>query len=339
MNHRHDLNHVAIFLEVVDSGSFASAARRLNLKANTVSRSVQQLEDTLGVRLVQRSTRQLSLTDAGRLLSEGAAPTFEVLAKVLEQVSHVGLAPCGAVRIAVPTDFLEFFSAEWLSIFLEKHPAVQLDLVTTDARSDVIGEGIDVAFRGGVITEPSLIARRLGTFSLSLVASPAYIARRGVPSSLDELSTHDVITPSRSVSRSVWRFSGSHQPVEVPVTGRFSAGSARSQLNAALAGLGIARLPTVISEAALNSGRLVDVLHPDCVTWMEMHAVYSSRKLLSPAVRALISFVEEKVVNELQPRQLRGGSRSTSCSQMHPEENERLPAMAPLVMAPDANCQ
>lgn len=296
-----DLNQVALFVQVVEAGSFAEAARRLNMPANTLGRQVQQLESHLGIRLMQRSTRSLRLTEAGTAFHERSASQVEQLLAVAAQIGQSSNAPNGTVRVATTADFLEFFSAAWIAEFLRSYPDVRLDLVMSDARVDVIGQGIDVAFRGGEMNDSSLIARKLGSLPVGLVASPRYLSEWGTPRSLADLSEHDCIKSSKPGSRTTWRLVGPDGPAEVAVVGRLSAGTAQAQLRAAVAGLGIGMLPTLISCHHLRAGSLVEVLPEYGQTGVGIYAVYPSRKLLAPAVSVFIDFVELKLRGELLP--------------------------------------
>ena len=203
-----DLNDIALFVQVVRAGSFAAAARRLGIPANTASRRIQQLEQQLGLRLMQRSTRRLTLTDAGATFYARCADQVEALAEAAQELGEGSQIPSGKVRVAAPADFFNWFLMNWIAEFLAAHPRVRLEFVLSDARADLIGEGIDVAIRGGKVLEPTLVARRVGTSRSTLVASPAYLAERGTPESVEALSGHDCIAVPRASGRTVWRLDG-----------------------------------------------------------------------------------------------------------------------------------
>ena len=188
-----DLNDVALFVQVVRAGSFAAAARRLGMPANTASRRIQQLEQQLGLRLMQRSTRKLTLTDAGATFYARCADQVEALAEAAQELGEGSQVPSGKVRVAAPADFFNVFRMELIAEFLAAHPKVRLEFVLSDARADLIEEGIDVAIRSGKVLEPTLVARRIGTGRATLVASPAYLAARGTPESVEALADHDCV--------------------------------------------------------------------------------------------------------------------------------------------------
>jgi DNA-binding transcriptional LysR family regulator len=182
-----DLNDIALFVQVVRSGSFAQAARRLGMPSNTVSRRVLQLEARLGTRLLQRSTRKLTLTGAGQAFHEECAASVDGLYEAGQQLMTGSREPSGLVRVAAMADFFDFFPMEWVAEFLATHPRVQIQFVLSDAPADLIGEQIDIAFRGGPLVDSTYVGRQLlSVRSDGMVASPAYIAARGMPSTLQD---------------------------------------------------------------------------------------------------------------------------------------------------------
>ncbi|MBB4222519.1 LysR family transcriptional regulator [Variovorax guangxiensis] len=291
-----DLNDVAVFVQVVRHGSFAEAARRLGLPPNTVSRRIQQLESQLGTRLMQRSTRKLTLTSAGQDFHDRCAGLIDGLAAAGQALAAGGQEASGLVRVAAPADFFDFFPMEWVADFLAEHPLVKLDFVLSDAAADLIAERIDVAFRGGVLRDSGYVGRRLATRSAGLLASPAYIARRGEPKSLQDLAGHDCVTPSTPTGHTTWRLTGPDGvEEEVQVTGRFTGNTAQALRRAALAGLGIAQLPPAMATRDEQAGQLVRVLPQYEYAGRGLNVVYPSRKHLPLAVSAFIGLVMGKL--------------------------------------------
>ena len=186
---------------------------------------------------------------------------------------------------------------DWVTEFLAAHPKVRLEFVLNDARADLVAEGIDVALRAGKVSEPSLVARRIGSNRASLVASPAYLAARGSPRSVDDLSSHECLAVPPAAGRTVWRLEGPDGPVEVQVNGRFHANAAHVLLKASLAGLGIVLLPEMMTASHLRSGHLVEVLPDHCVKGLDVYLVYLSRRQLPRAVSAFIEFAKTKIVS------------------------------------------
>lgn len=290
-----DLNEVRMFVQVVRAGSFAEAARRLGVPPNTLSRRIRQLESGLDTRLMQRSTRKLTLTTAGNAFFERCAPAVDGVldaAKALAGSSHTA---AGTVRIAAPADFLDFFQVEWVSQFLSANPKVRLDFVLSDARADLIEEAIDVAFRGGPVSDPRLIFRQLMMQSFKLVASPTYLQLRGNPGALQDLVRHDCLIGSGRASPASWILRGPAGSEEVRVSGRFSANSARILLKGCLSGFGIALLPSVLIAPHMHAGRLVHVL-PDYIReGADLNVILPSSQQIPTAVSAFVDFATNKL--------------------------------------------
>lgn len=303
-----DLNDIAMFVQVVRHGSFAAAARRLGLPPNTVSRRIQQLEAQLGTRLMQRSTRRLTLTSAGRAFHERCAGAVDGLVEAGQALITGSQQPSGLVRVAATADFFDFFPMEWVAGFLAAHPLVRVDFVLSDARADLIAEQIDIAFRGGALPDSGYVGRKLlGARTDGMVASPAYIAARGAPATLQELAEHDCVTSPHPSGRTLWRLAGpGGAEEEVQVAGRFSGNTAQALRKAALAGLGIALLPPTMARLDLEAGRLVPVLPQYQRTGQGLSVLYPSRKHLPLAVSAFIGMVMEKLsAVEALPEMLR----------------------------------
>ena len=293
-----DLNQLAMFHAVVQAGSFAGAARRLGMPANSLSRHIRQLEEHLGQRLLRRSTRKLTLTSAGHTLDAQSREPLQEVLQAAQQLAQDSQTPHGTVRIAAPADFFDFFPMVWIAEFLATYPAVQLDFVLSDARSDLIAEGIDIALRGGELEDSSLVARKLGDASQVLAASPGYLAQRGTPGTFTELAQHDCILSrrlGRNPERTVWRLDGPQGPETVEVGGRFGANTAQSQLRAAIAGLGICLLPKNLLSLARQNGQLTQILAGWEKSSGGFYAVYPSRRQIPRAVSAFVDLVLQRM--------------------------------------------
>lgn len=306
-----DLNDVALFVQVVEAGSFAAAARRLGMPANSVSRRVQGLEQHLGVRLMQRSTRKLTLTDAGRGFHARCAEQVQTLAQAAQELADGSQQPQGAVRVAAPADFFNWFQMDWVVEFLAMHPLVRLEFVLSDARADLIGEGIDIALRTGSIQEPNLVARQIGTSNTLIVASPAYLAARGTPEQLSDLAGHDCIIRAPMAGTAIWRLEGPQGKVETSVQGRFGVNTMDAVIKATLAGLGVALLPAIMAQPLMDAGKLQPVLPAYGVHGVGIHLVYLSRHHLPRAVASFIAFTMDKVQNHTMAVQTTQPSSST----------------------------
>ena len=292
-----DLNDIALFVQVVRCGSFAEAARRLGVPSNTVSRRIQQLETRLGMRLLQRSTRKLTLTSAGRGFHERCAGAVDGLYEAGQELMTGSREPSGLVRVAAMANFFDVFPMEWVAEFLAAHPRVRIDFVLSDAKADLIAEQIDVAFRGGPLRDSGYVGRQLlRVRGYGMVASPAYIAARGTPSTLQEVASHDCVIATHPSGHATWRLTGPDGvEEEVQVAGRFSANTAQAQRKATLAGLGIALLPPNMAGLDMQAGLLVPVLPQYQRKGHGLNVLYPSRRHLPLAVSAFIELVTEKL--------------------------------------------
>lgn len=289
-----DLNEVRMFVQVVRARSFAAAARRLGVPPNTLSRRIRRLEAGLDTRLMQRSTRKLTLTAAGSAFFERCAPAVDGVLDAGKDLAGGSQTASGTVRVAAPADFLDIFGIEWVTQFLALHPRVRLDFVLSDARADLIGEAIDVAFRGGSNSDREPVFRQLMSQSFILVAAPSYLNSRGVPKILRELSGHDCLTASGQPGAVTWTVQGPSGSEEIKVSGRFSANSARILLKSALAGLGIAFLPSVLIAPHVRAGRLRHVLPEYRREGADLNVILPSSQQIPTAVAVFVEFVADK---------------------------------------------
>jgi DNA-binding transcriptional LysR family regulator len=285
-----DLNEIALFVHVVRAGSFAEAARRLGIPSNTLSRRIQKLEQHLGVRLLQRSTRRLSLSAAGRSFHERCAEQVVALADAAQDLSAGSQEPAGNVRVAVPADFFDWFQLEWIREFLDAFPQVRLEFLLSDAMLDLIAAGVDVALRGGKIEASSLVIRQFASSQGRLVASPRYLAERGMPKSLGELASHDCLTASRASGLTTWQLQGPEGASEIRVSGRFQADTVQALVKAAVSGLGIALLPDLLVARHLREKTLIEVLPAYVRDAVGIAFVYPSERQLPRAVAAFVEF-------------------------------------------------
>jgi DNA-binding transcriptional LysR family regulator len=267
--------------------------------SNTLSRRVRQLESGLDTRLMQRSTRKLTLTAAGAAFYARCAPAVDGVLEAGKDLLGGAQGATGTVRIAAPADFLDFFKIEWVSQFLASHRKVRLDFVLNDARADLIAESIDVAFRGGALSEQQPIYREIAAQSFRLVASPAYLKARGRPKLLQELSHHECLTASGQAESVTWALEGPHGVEEVKVSGRFSANTARILLQSCLSGLGIALLPSVLIAPSLRSERLSEVLSEYRRDGAHLNVILPSSQQVPIAVAAFVEFAALKLKSVL----------------------------------------
>lgn len=283
------------FAKVAETQSFSEAARRLRSSKSAVSRHVAALEAELGARLLHRTTRSLTLTEAGRGYYDRAARILADLAEANASVSELQAAPRGRLRVNAPMSFGFLHLAAALGDFLTRYPEIELDVTLTDRFVDLIDEGVDVAVRIGSLTDSSLVARRLAVIRRVLCASPDYLERRGVPATPDDLKAHDCLSNTNVAISREWRFvhpDGRQWPVEVQ--GRMSANNGDMLRVAALRGHGFVHLPTFIVGDDLKAGTLISVLEPYVAQDLTLNAVYPTARHLSPKVRAFVDFLSQR---------------------------------------------
>lgn len=291
-----DVNSLLLFLQVVEAGSLAEAARKSGVPKSTLSRKLRALEDELGVRLLQRTSRKLGLTEPGRRLADHARDVSATLDRARRDVRARGDEPRGRVRVTASVSLGERFLSPILTDFLERYPRVQLEVVLSPARADLIAEEIDVAIRiGDPDPTSSMIARRITSAALYLCASPRYLAEHGTPETVEELATHPAIVYRADREPAGWLLEGPGEArARVTPPTRMVVNSHPTGRAAVLAGLGIGALPAPWCADDLDAGRLVRVLpeHRTPLKWV--YAAFPSRDLPA-AVRAFIDFVAPRL--------------------------------------------
>lgn len=296
-----DFNAAWVLVRVVQEGSFRSAARALGMPKTTVSRKVAELEEQLGAQLLQRTTRTLSLTDAGAAFIEEAEGAIARLEAAEAAVSELQREPRGKLRVTTTVPLGQAFLAPMVVEFLDAHPGVEVLLHLTDRPVDLVAERFDVALRTGALADSSLIARRVGSGTYRVVASPDYLARHGTPSRPADLAGHSCLRFARLgvAVRTTWSFGKGSRAAEVPVSGRFASDDFASLRTAAERGLGIARLPALIAHESIRQGRLVSLLDAYASPPTPLHLVYVGGRYLPPRTRAFLDFVEPRLTRVL----------------------------------------
>jgi DNA-binding transcriptional LysR family regulator len=287
-----DLNEIVVFTRVVQAGSFTAAARALEMPKSSVSRKVSELEDRLGVRLLQRTTRKLGLTDAGRLYYERSARIVAEIEEADQAVSRLQTEPRGLLRVTVPLSFAML--GPIVAGYLERYPDVQLEVTCTDRRVDLIEEGYDVAIRAGALGDSTLIARLLGALRRVLVASPSYLELRGVPRSPAELVDHDCIVFGAGQEPDRWILASGERRTEVRISPRLTVNELDRIGDAARAGIGIALIAEFGCAEDLRAGRLRQVLGEWTSAETPVHIVYPTARHLSPKVAAFVAMARER---------------------------------------------
>ena len=287
------LTAMQVFVEVAHSGSFSATADKLDMSRAMVTRYVGELEQWLGARLLQRTTRSVTLTDAGENCLRRSQQMLALVQDVEEETqSHDG-ALRGQLRITCSMSFAYAQMAAAVVDFLQLHPQLTIDLNASEGALNLVPARIDLAIRISAEPDPALIGRVLAPCTSVLVASPAYLAAHGVPQLPADLATHRCLSYA-NFGKSVWTFSRGDDHARVSVGSYFSANEATALLQGVLAGGGIALQPSYLANPHLQDGSLQVVLPDWKVPDMAIYALYPSRKHLSPAVRALLDFLVER---------------------------------------------
>ena len=288
------LKSIDVFREVCRQMSFSQAADRLNLVPSAVSRQVSELEKHLGVRLLQRTTRSISVTDEGRQYLRKMDAISESV-RDLRNLSLGGDRIAGRIRLTAPPLFGPQFLVDAIDTFCHAHPEVSVSTTLMNREADLIEEGYDIALRVGMLKDSNLVARPIGTFSLSMVASPGYIEANGVPRHPRELGQHGCLINTLARSPGRWQFRDGKRKFSVKVDGRYAVNDDSALRHFACSGLGIANLPSYCVREQVDSGELRLLLQEFTVEPLPICIIYPGRELLSPARRALIDHLVERV--------------------------------------------
>ncbi|TDM09456.1 MAG: LysR family transcriptional regulator [Ideonella sp. MAG2] len=283
-----DFSTLQAFAKVVQTGSFTRAAEALHTHKAHLSRSISQLEAELGARLLERTTRSLSLTEVGREFHEHVLGILGAVEQAELAVQHTQAEPRGTLRLTCGVEWGMLAVSEWISEYLRRYPQMKVDAEVTARVVDVVHEGFDLAIRVGALPDSSLAARRLGDVHYGLYAAKAYLKAHGHPASPANLSEHPLLVFSGRQPLSHWTLSRGADTQEVPLTPTLRATNSFVVRDAALNGLGIALLPRLIADPALAQGLLVGVLPEWTPPSMPIHAVFASARYLAPKVRAFI---------------------------------------------------
>lgn len=280
-----------VFAAVVDTGSFAAAAERLDMSRAMTSKYVAHLEERLGTRLLQRTTRKLTLTESGAAYYERCVQILADISQAEEGAARQSEAPRGTLRLTVPVSFGILHMGPMLSDYMKQYPEVKIDLLMVDRRVDLIEEGLDLAVRIGSLPESGLIAKKLASDRIAICGAPDYFKRHGVPQKPADLAHHNCLTYSYAANGDDWKLTGPDGTYSVKVAGSLRATNGDMVKLAALGGVGVMRQPRFLVGEDLRAGRLVEVLREYQSGELGIYAVYPSRKHLSAKVRSFIDFL------------------------------------------------
>ncbi|CAM3460695.1 LysR family transcriptional regulator [Rouxiella silvae] len=291
------LANINVLAAIVHSGSFARAAQALSLSPSGVSRSVSRLEASIGIRLFDRTTRAVTLTDEGRRLYEEISPLLAGIGDAVSLASGASTAVHGRLRVNVDAYFSRRILAPHLSEFLDKYPGLSLDVTVLDQLGDIVGEGFDIAVRFGQPPSSSLIARRLLETKTVTVASPKYLKKHGAPQTPADLVSHSCIQMRSSMTGLPleWAYTRGGETASAKITSRLLVNESETLLTACLAGAGIARMKAEGVRDLIAQGLLVELLPAWTGEKFTLYALYPSRHLPPAKVRAFIEFVQQLV--------------------------------------------
>lgn len=289
------LSSMAVFVSAVEEGSFAAAAEALDVSAQMVGKHVKMLEDHLGVRLLNRTTRRQSLTDTGQRFYERCKVVLTEVEAAESCAAESRTIPRGRLRLNAPVTFGAHCLAPVLPEYLRANPDVSVDLNLNDRIVDLVEEGYDAVFRVGALSDSTLIARQLGPYRLIACAAPSYLAERGVPSSPADLSDHECLGFVHWAPRGSWEFKSAERATSTTtVAGRLTANNGQALRAAALAGFGVLLQPHALVKEDLETGRLVQLLPDYEPPSRAMHILFPPDERLGPKLRSFLNFVVER---------------------------------------------
>jgi DNA-binding transcriptional LysR family regulator len=289
-----------VFAEVADRGSLTDAGKAMDMSRAMVSRYLESLESWLGARLLHRTTRRVSLTDAGAEALQRCRRVLDLALEVEAAAGARNAAPSGKLRITTSNSFAQAHLAAAVSDFLKLHPRTQVELVVVERAVNLVEERIDLAVRISNQLDDTLVARRIASCRSALCAAPAYLAAHAAIKTPDDLRAHHCLTHAH-VGRSEWRLQRDGHTVKIPVSGPLQSNEVAVTRQAALEGLGIAMLPTYFISEELAQGRLVRVLPAYEPETLGIHAVYLSRQHQPQLLRVMLDFLAERFSGEVAP--------------------------------------
>lgn len=287
------LNGMIIFVHVVKNESFTAASEKLGLSRAQVSKSVIQLENYLGTRLLNRTTRRVSLTETGRIYYERCLVVLNDIEEMEEAAGEQTIKPHGTLTLSAPTSFGILQLQKAIPEYIKRYPEVKISLSLADRFIDVVAEGFDVGIRIAKLEDSSLVARKIAPCTQIFCASPSYLKKHGIPKIPTDLSIHPCLVYSNDLKPDTWVLHGTEGVQSIKVSGPVCADNGDILKAAAIAGLGITLLPTFIVGAEITAGRLKQVLPDYCPPEISIYAVFPSRRYLSAKVRTFVDFLSE----------------------------------------------
>ncbi|HYD93972.1 MAG TPA: LysR family transcriptional regulator [Noviherbaspirillum sp.] len=298
------LQAMEVFVQVVDAGSFTRAADNMQLPKATVSTLIRNLEQELRAKLLNRTTRQISVTPDGAAYYERCMAILADVRDAEEALSQSKASPRGRLRVEAPAGLARTLLIPALPSFFERYPDIELEMGCTDRTVDLIEEGVDCAVRGGELADSTLVARRVGSIALATCATPSYLALHGTPTHPNDLLQHRCINyfSARTGKIHEWVFMRGDERLQLRVPGRMAINDSNGYLSAGLAGLGIGQMAAYTVKPFIQSGLLEPLLTDWCSSAVPMHVVYPQNRHLSAKVRAFVEWVSELLSDEEKMR-------------------------------------
>lgn len=306
------LMQLRVFVRLAERNSFSAVGRDLGVTQSAVSKAVTTLERALGARLVNRNTRSVSLTEAGSRYYERCRQILADLEEADATVGDSNLGVTGALKIAAPVPFGLMFVAPRVARFQARYPAMEINLDLNDRPLNLVEENIDVAIRLGHLASPGLVARKLGDSPFVALASPAYLALRGTPRAPKDLTTHNCLAYTQQANPTVWAFEDGATPYSVTVVGNYRSNNLLALKDAAITGIGIARLPLWMVDAEIKAGSLHLVLGNFRLPAFGIHAVFPSARRIPAKVKLFVDFIQDELSSLPYFLGMRSPARRTS---------------------------
>lgn len=287
------LTSMEVFVKVVETGSFVAAAEALGISRPMASKHVIGLEDQLGVRLLNRTTRKIAMTEAGQHFFARCQEIFSQIDEAVQEAGQHQAEPQGKLRINAPVSFSRVHLTRAIAGFQRAHPRISIELILNDRLVDIVEDGFDLAIRIGRLRDSSLIARRLAPCRLVVCAAPTYLAEHGEPRTAEDLKDHNCLVYTQFSESDGWRLRRGEETTSVPVTGSFCSNAGAAVVEAAVAGLGIVLEPSFMVGAHVETGALVPLLTDYEPTELGIYAVYPQSRLLARKVRVFIDYLSD----------------------------------------------
>jgi len=284
------LKGMEIYVDVVEKGSMTAAAARLELTPQMVGLYIRGLEEQFGVKLLNRTTRQTGLTEAGKLFYQHCIQVLGMIDETQQVITQMNAEAQGLLRLTAPTTFGIRIISPSLGLFRKLYPAVEVDLYLSDSVMDLVTDEVELAIRIGELKDSSLVARSLGQYRMAIGAAPSYLSEKGVPSTPESLVAHDCLGFRLKLSRRNWHFQRDGEGLDIPVNDKLSINHGEALRQAALSGAGIIMQPEILLKKDFESGSLIRLFENECLVSKPVNMIYRKDRYTTPKMKAIINF-------------------------------------------------